>query len=74
MMMHRNALLLTAACVAALSAEAAAQRRGFGPSIEASAGMFSGGGGTFTERAVSRSTRCSRFRCGATGRAPWSPR
>jgi hypothetical protein len=45
----RTAVLLAAACVAALPADVFAQR-GTGLSVEASAGMFTGGGGTFSER------------------------
>lgn len=48
-MMIRRALVLAAAvCTAAAAAQA--QQRPFGPSLEASAGLFVGGGGTFHQR------------------------
>lgn len=50
MNMHRALLLLAAACVAALPADAAAQQR-FGPAVDASLGMGAGGGGTYVARA-----------------------
>ena len=49
-MINRVFLVLAAACVAALPADAAAQRR-FGPAVDASLGISAGGGGSYTHRA-----------------------
>jgi hypothetical protein len=49
MMIRRVALVLSAAVCATTSAQAQ-QQHPFGPSLEASAGLFLGGGGTFHQR------------------------
>jgi hypothetical protein len=48
MMIRRIAFVLSAAACATTSAQA--QQQPFGPSVEASAGLFVGGGGTFHQR------------------------
>jgi hypothetical protein len=48
MMIRRIAFVLSAAVCATISAQA--QQQPFGPSVEASAGLFVGGGGTFHQR------------------------
>jgi hypothetical protein len=48
-MMRRSLLSLALACAAAVSVDAAAQAR-FGPSVEASLGVSTGGGGMFAHR------------------------
>jgi hypothetical protein len=50
MMIRRIAFVLSAAVCAATSAQAQQQPQPFGPSVEASAGLFLGGGGTFHQR------------------------
>jgi hypothetical protein len=51
MIIQRTVLILLAAGMAALPADAAAQQRRFGPSVEASVGASLGGGGLYTHRA-----------------------
>lgn len=43
-------IVLAAACIATLPDAATAQQQTFGPSLEAGAGLFLGGGGTFEQR------------------------
>jgi hypothetical protein len=51
MIIQRTALILLAAGMAALPADAAAQERRLGPSVEASVGASLGGGGLYSHRA-----------------------
>lgn len=79
MIIQRTLLILVAAGMAAPPADAAAQQRRFGPSVEASLGASLGGGGLYTHRAGGAmdavltvpvaSTSASTFVLGVTGSA-----